>query len=41
VDILAELLGNTPNVIRKHYSHLMADRKAIRRQLEDFLGGGK
>ena len=37
IDVLAELLGNTPAVIRKHYAHLMADRRAIRRQLEDFL----
>jgi integrase len=36
VDILAELLGNTPNVIRKHYSHLLSDRAGLRSQLEAF-----
>ncbi len=36
VDVLAELLGNTPAVIRRHYSHLMTDRAGLRRQLEAF-----
>jgi integrase len=36
IDVLAELLGNSPNTIRKHYAHLCADRASIRRQLEDF-----
>jgi integrase len=39
VDVLAELLGNSPETIRKYYSHLTSDRMAIRRQLDDFLGG--
>ena len=33
VDILAELLGNSPAVIRKHYSHLLGDAENLRRQL--------
>ena len=37
IDVLAELLGNTPQVIRKHYAHLCNDWPAIRRQLEDFM----
>jgi integrase len=37
VDVLAEILGNTPETIRRHYSHLCGDRAAIRRQLEDFF----
>jgi integrase len=36
VDILAELLGNSPAVIRKHYSHLLGDAANLRRQLEAF-----
>jgi integrase len=36
VDILAELLGNSPAVIRKHYSHLLGDAGNLRRQLEAF-----
>jgi integrase len=36
VDILAELLGNTPAVIRQHYSHLLGDVGNLRRQLEAF-----
>jgi integrase len=36
IDILAEILGNTPATIRKHYAHLCGDRAAIRRQLEEF-----
>jgi integrase len=39
IEILAEILGNTPNTIRKHYSHLCGDRAAIRRQLEEFKAG--
>lgn len=38
IEILAELLGNTPQVIRKHYAHLCGDWRAIRQQLEDFKG---
>jgi integrase len=44
VDVLAELLGNTPAIIRKHYSHLFADTGNLRRQLEAFKapnGAGK
>jgi integrase len=36
VDILAELLGNSPAVIRKHYSHLLGDAANLRRQLAEF-----
>jgi integrase len=36
VDLLAELLGNSPAVIRKHYSHLLGDAGNLRRQLEAF-----
>jgi integrase len=38
VDILAELLGNSPDIIRKHYSHLLGDTGNLRRQLEAFRG---
>ncbi|HEY7156037.1 MAG TPA: tyrosine-type recombinase/integrase [Gemmataceae bacterium] len=36
IEILAELLGNTPQTIRKHYAHLCGNRLAIRRHLEEF-----
>jgi integrase len=36
IDILAELLGNTPDILRKHYSHLLADAGNLRRHLEAF-----
>lgn len=36
VDTLAHLLGNSPNVIRQHYSHLLADKKGLREKLERF-----
>lgn len=36
VDVLAVLLGNSPEVIRKHYSHLMQDTDRIRQHLEGF-----
>lgn len=36
IEVLAELLGNSPNTIRKHYAHLCSDRLAIRRHLEEF-----
>jgi integrase len=36
VDILAELLGNTPAVIRQHYAHLLGDAGNLRRQFEAF-----
>jgi integrase len=43
IDALAAILGNTPNVIRKHYAHLMADQAHLRRLLEEFRtpGGGR
>jgi integrase len=40
VDILAELLGNTPAVIRQHYAHLLGDAGNLRRQLEAFRAAG-
>ncbi len=36
VDTLAHLMGNSPVVIRLHYSHLLADRKGLREKLERF-----
>jgi integrase len=36
VEILSELLGNSPLVIRHHYSHLLSDTANLRNQLEDF-----
>lgn len=36
VDILAELLGNSPEVIRRHYSHLMSRKDVLRNHLESF-----
>jgi integrase len=44
IEVLAELLGNSPHTIRKHYAHLCSDREGIRRQLEEFKtegGSGK
>jgi integrase len=43
VETLAELMGNTPTVIRMHYSHLLADKVSLRGKLERFmvLAGGK
>ncbi|MCE9565744.1 MAG: site-specific integrase [Planctomycetes bacterium] len=43
VDTLAHLMGNSPVVIRLHYSHLLADKKALREKLERFktVAGGK
>lgn len=40
IDHLAELLGNTPAVIRRHYSHLCGERDALRARLEAFKAGG-
>lgn len=37
VDTLAELMGNSPMVIRQHYSHLLSDKKGLRAKLERFL----
>jgi integrase len=36
VDVLAAIMGNTPETIRKHYSHLLSDAQGLRRQLEEF-----
>ena len=36
VDTLAHLMGNSPVVIRIHYSHLLADKQALREKLERF-----
>ncbi len=36
VETLAELMGNSAVVIRQHYSHLLADTKALREKLERF-----
>src|SRR5262249_46400351 len=36
VDTLASLMGNSPAVIRQHYSHLLADRHGLRVKLERF-----
>jgi integrase len=36
VDTLAHLMGNSPVVIRQHYSHLLADRRGLREKLERF-----
>lgn len=36
IDVLAALLGNSPAVIRSHYSHLCGDLAGLRRRLEDF-----
>lgn len=38
IDTLAELMGNSAQVIREHYSHLLADKKALREKLERFRG---
>jgi integrase len=39
VDVLSGLLGNTPAVIRMHYSHLLGDTANLRRQAEAFRAG--
>lgn len=36
VELLAAILGNSPEVIRRHYSHLLGDTSNLRRQLEAF-----
>lgn len=38
IDILAELMGNSPEVIREHYSHLLTDENYFRAQLARFMG---
>jgi len=35
-EVLAQLLGNTPETLRKHYAHLYARHDAMRAQLEGF-----
>jgi integrase len=40
VDVLAALLGNSPEVIRRHYSHLLGDVSNLRRQVDLFRGEG-
>lgn len=39
VDILAQLMGNSPMVIRQHYAHLLNQSDELRRQLEEFRSG--
>ena len=39
VDALAQLMGNSPMVIRQHYSHLLADAQGLRAKLERFRTG--
>lgn len=36
IDILAEILGNTPETIRRYYSHLCKEHGVIRSRLESF-----
>lgn len=36
VEVLAELMGNTPATIHKHYAHLCCDRQGLRAKLEAF-----
>jgi integrase len=40
IDVLAELLGNSPETIRKHYAHLCQRQDSIRSQLEEFRSSG-
>ena len=37
IELLAEIMGNSPPTIRKHYAHLCSDKGAIRKQLEEFM----
>src|SRR5262249_20913119 len=39
VDILASLMGNTPQIIRQNYSHLLSDVGNLRRAMEAFNAG--
>jgi integrase len=41
IDVLAELMGNTPETIRKHYAHLFNDRRELRAKLEAFRAAGR
>jgi len=36
IEVLAQLMGNTPQTIRGHYAHLCANIPNLRSQLEDF-----
>jgi hypothetical protein len=36
IDQLAAIMGNTPNIIRHHYSHLLGDARGLRAELEKF-----
>jgi integrase len=36
-EVLAQLLGNSPETLRKHYAHLYARHDAMRAQLEGFM----
>jgi integrase len=40
IDVLAELMGNSPETIRKHYAHLFNDKHELRQKLEAFLEAG-
>jgi integrase len=42
-DVVANVVGNSPEVLRRHYGHLDQDPAALRRQLDEFFadGGGK
>jgi hypothetical protein len=37
IELLAELMGNTPDVIRMHYSHLCGDRAALALEMRKFM----
>jgi integrase len=39
IEVLAEVLGNTPETIRKHYSHIAQHHDSIRAQIERLRGG--
>jgi integrase len=39
IDVLALILGNSPETIRRHYSHVSAMAPSILAALEDFRGG--
>jgi len=39
IDVLAELMGNTPATIRRHYSHLCGNPQGLRSKLEAFKTG--
>jgi len=41
VDALAEVMGNSAQVIRRHYSHLLADTKGLRAKLERFTAAAQ